>query len=535
MVRDKKAVDGLLPRRPARGHDRRLLRRPDPVRDRRPGPAPGRDRPADHLERPLLLAHGNNTDFARGVTTTTPGVSKLDWPVLFFGVGVANTIIGGSPSRSEPPRHLPELRRPRVPGLVTSATTGYPDPTTIDLLRHASVATYMNGIRIPTLLAQGQHDTLFNLQEATATYHALLARKTPVKMLWRSAGHSGGGVAARATRPSPRPPTRAGWRSSGSTSTCAASATRRSSTSRSSATGPPTRATPRRPSARRRRIPRARIGPCTCPGTPRWSTAPRPRRRAAWTSPPSRARRPASAPGTFGAFTSAPLAEDTDVVGIPELTVKLDAPVHAGAQSAGPASMLVLFAKLYDVDPASGDAVAAGRPRLGRPHPGRHQAGEDPAAGHLPPVRQGPPAAADALDRGRGLPQLNVAGPVSVTVDPAAPSTLQVPILGPQRGPTGSGPGGTRRSARRRTRPSRRSRAPAPSRRRPRAQRRCRRRSDACRGASSASTCAGRRAGRVRSVRVTVNGKRVKVRRGKRLTRPGRTCAGCRAGRCAWP
>src|SRR5204863_9388397 len=54
------------------------------------------------------------------------------------------------------------------------------------------------------------------------------------------------------------------------------------------------------------------------------------------------------APGTFAAFTSAPLSEDTDVVGIPELTVKLSAPVHAQSQAAGPAGMLVLFAKLYD-------------------------------------------------------------------------------------------------------------------------------------------------------------------------------------------
>src|SRR3954452_23691659 len=30
----------------------------------------------------------NNTDFASGVTYRTPGVTKTDWPVLFFGLGV---------------------------------------------------------------------------------------------------------------------------------------------------------------------------------------------------------------------------------------------------------------------------------------------------------------------------------------------------------------------------------------------------------------------------------------------------------------
>ena len=43
-------------RRPARRHDRRLLRRPDPVRRRHAGQARRRDRPDHHLERPVLLA-----------------------------------------------------------------------------------------------------------------------------------------------------------------------------------------------------------------------------------------------------------------------------------------------------------------------------------------------------------------------------------------------------------------------------------------------------------------------------------------------
>ena len=48
----------------------------------------------------------------------------------------------------------------------------------------------MQNIKIPVMLMQGEDDTLFNLHEAVATYAALRAEKTPVKMVWQSWGHS---------------------------------------------------------------------------------------------------------------------------------------------------------------------------------------------------------------------------------------------------------------------------------------------------------------------------------------------------------
>ena len=47
-------------------------------------------------------------------------------------------------------------------------------------------------MKVPTFLIQGENDTLFNLQEATATYRSLKARGVPVTMAWQSWGHSGG-------------------------------------------------------------------------------------------------------------------------------------------------------------------------------------------------------------------------------------------------------------------------------------------------------------------------------------------------------
>src|SRR3954466_7536256 len=141
----------------------------------------------------------NNTDFARGVTYNTPGVSKVDWPVLFFGLGVGQGFQHAFSDQDT--SHLsgtcPNFDDRVCLSLVQSGSTGYPDATTLELLRHASVATYMQNIRIPTFLAQGQSDTLFDLQEAVATYGALRAQGTPVKMLWRSNGHSGGGLGAQ--------------------------------------------------------------------------------------------------------------------------------------------------------------------------------------------------------------------------------------------------------------------------------------------------------------------------------------------------
>ncbi len=49
----------------------------------------------------------------------------------------------------------------------------------------------MSKIKAPTLLVQGQKDTLFNLNEASTTYAKLKAQGTPVKMVWQSWGHSG--------------------------------------------------------------------------------------------------------------------------------------------------------------------------------------------------------------------------------------------------------------------------------------------------------------------------------------------------------
>jgi ABC-2 type transport system ATP-binding protein len=135
----------------------------------------------------------NNTaqTSASGVSTSTPGAIKLNWGLGFSADGI---ILSNTPySLSDPSRLVPcpNFADFVCPALVTAGTLGYFQPSAIAALRHASVASFMSKVRIPTLLMQGENDTLFNLNEAVATYQALKAQGTPVKMVWQSWGHSG--------------------------------------------------------------------------------------------------------------------------------------------------------------------------------------------------------------------------------------------------------------------------------------------------------------------------------------------------------
>ena len=131
----------------------------------------------------------NNTAQVTGVTSATPGAIKLTWGLGFSAEGVLDGLQNaqGDPSRLF---GCPNFATFVCPALVTAGTTGYFQPDAIASLQHASVASYLAKIHIPVLLLQGENDTLFNLNEAAATYKALKGH-VPVKMIWQSWGHSG--------------------------------------------------------------------------------------------------------------------------------------------------------------------------------------------------------------------------------------------------------------------------------------------------------------------------------------------------------
>jgi ABC-2 type transport system ATP-binding protein len=72
------------------------------------------------------------------------------------------------------------------------ATTGQPTPTAVSLLWRSSPASVANRMRAPTLLVQGEHDSLFDLGQADANYQALRRSGAPADMVWFAGGHDGG-------------------------------------------------------------------------------------------------------------------------------------------------------------------------------------------------------------------------------------------------------------------------------------------------------------------------------------------------------
>ncbi|MEU9821662.1 alpha/beta fold hydrolase [Pseudonocardia alni] len=74
-----------------------------------------------------------------------------------------------------------------------AARTGRVSPELAELLRRSSPATVTDRITAPTLLVQGEQDTLFGLDQADANARQIAANGTPVSMLWFAGGHDGGG------------------------------------------------------------------------------------------------------------------------------------------------------------------------------------------------------------------------------------------------------------------------------------------------------------------------------------------------------
>ena len=72
------------------------------------------------------------------------------------------------------------------------ATAGQPTPAAISLLTRNSPASVAGRLNVPTLLIQGQHDSLFGLDQADANYRSIQRNGAPVDMVWFNGGHDGG-------------------------------------------------------------------------------------------------------------------------------------------------------------------------------------------------------------------------------------------------------------------------------------------------------------------------------------------------------
>ena len=114
-----------------------------------------------------------------------PGVYKQQWAGI-FSIGV-----GGGCARL-----LPTVCQ----AFQNMGTDGTADPQTMALLTRSSPASVISQIHAPTLLMQGAGDTLFPVSEAVASYRGILATGTPVRMVWLAGGHDTGFTDADQTR-----------------------------------------------------------------------------------------------------------------------------------------------------------------------------------------------------------------------------------------------------------------------------------------------------------------------------------------------
>jgi ABC-2 type transport system ATP-binding protein len=307
----------------------------------------------------------NNTSLpgSTSVSSTTPGTEKLDWTTLFFSVGIADGVQGAvattDPTRLGP---CPNFADQACVAKAQMDALGYPTASTTAFARNASVVSYLDKIRIPTLLGQGQADTLFTLHEAAATYASLKARHVPVKMIWQQWGHSHGAVPGefdlskpdtnyegrvitqwfdhylKGSGPAPKLDFSyyEDWKDHGNAATAFVSAptyplpgTTTLFGSGSSlvtskaglAAGSTTIAVP-------------------AGGAPLSYTE---------TSALDQSQPVRDLPGATATLATAPLSRDVDVIGIPTATLHLSSPT--AALGVDPATQLVAFVKLYDVAP----------------------------------------------------------------------------------------------------------------------------------------------------------------------------------------
>ena len=406
----------------------------------------------------------NNTAFTRGVTYAdqTPGTEKVGWTGLFFGVGIADGVQGAT---IDPTRNVgcPNFVQEACVAKATLDTLGYPTTDTFTLTDRVSVGHYLDRVHVPVFLIQGENDTLFNLQEAVATYRGLKARRVPVAMAWQSWGHSGGANGHSGAAPGELDLTGQhiedtylglrirNWfdhylKGVGSAPTGPEFAWFRDWVGYTGSAAPAYASAGSYPVGSPRAFYLSGAGDLVTsaadvrPGSQSWSN-PGAGAFGSYSEVsglegqvpagtlPADTTRPFDAPGTYGAWTTTPLAGDTDVVGVPTLDVRFTAPTVAATQAAGPAAQLQLFAKLYDVAPdgskllvnklVSPVRVADVTRSVHIELPGIvHRV----LAGHRLQLVL---ASTDAAYKNAYAVQ-----PVTVTADPQAPAVLRVPVTG---------------------------------------------------------------------------------------------------------
>jgi predicted acyl esterase len=386
-------------------------------------------------------------------TDRVPGVLKYEWISYFFADG-ATTPISQYRATPFPPSSCPGYDPQVCPDLATSAAEGYPSRQTINFLRDASMITYHRTVDVPTLLMQGEDDTLFNIDEAIANAKEISANGAPVKLVLQSWGHSND-VAPAPGELSYAPGTKAyetilidDWFAkylrhedvctgpaveffrpwvhyTGSAEPAYGTAARLpvghdvtlylSGASTAGTNGTLTTS-----------LQRVRAGTSTFANPPAGAPESYSETSVLQFEPPFQAIPPSDAPGSYAAWETGPLPRTIDSIGLPTLRFTLTAPVASAAGTGQPVVDPVIYTKIYGVSP-SGSKTLADRlvAPVRVPDPGQQITVTLPAE----PQRFAKGdrielvvAATDSAYLGNRTPQ-----PYSITVNPAHPAVLTLP------------------------------------------------------------------------------------------------------------
>ncbi|MEV7183567.1 alpha/beta fold hydrolase [Kitasatospora sp. NPDC093102] len=139
--------------------------------------------------------------FPQGVqgSGAADGVFKKLWAGIFFTTGSAGDLgpSGGAPRENGGPKADGPVGCGRFLESLCQmydrvATAGHADPEALALLERSSPSSVAAQLKAPTLVVQGQQDSLFPLDQGDRIAKAVAANGAPVAVDWFAGGHDGG-------------------------------------------------------------------------------------------------------------------------------------------------------------------------------------------------------------------------------------------------------------------------------------------------------------------------------------------------------
>ncbi|MEY9876413.1 ABC-2 type transport system ATP-binding protein [Streptacidiphilus sp. MAP12-33] len=120
------------------------------------------------------------------------GVFKKLWAGVFFTTGGTGSTNGGHGGTGGTDATGCRFTTALCQVYERAALSGTSDPAATALLAQSSPDSVAGSIKVPTLITQGQNDSLFPLSQADAMARAIRANGAPVAVDWSSGGHDGG-------------------------------------------------------------------------------------------------------------------------------------------------------------------------------------------------------------------------------------------------------------------------------------------------------------------------------------------------------